>query len=57
MAELCMYQPPSRVSFPWHTRAPTQRPQVPEDERERTEKGWKNMLFDRLQAMMGGKVM
>jgi activator of HSP90 ATPase len=30
---------------------------VPEEERERTEKGWKGMLFDRMKAMLGGTVM
>jgi activator of HSP90 ATPase len=30
---------------------------VPEEEMERTEKGWKGLLFDRLKAMMGGSVM
>ena len=30
---------------------------VPEDELERTEKGWKGLLFDRLKAMLGGSVM
>jgi activator of HSP90 ATPase len=30
---------------------------VPEEERERTEKGWKGMLFDRMKAMLGGSVM
>jgi len=30
---------------------------VPEEEKERTEKGWKGLLFDRLKAMMGGSVM
>jgi len=30
---------------------------VPEEERERTEKGWKGMLLDRMKAMLGGSVM
>jgi len=30
---------------------------VPEEEMERTEKGWKGLLFDRLKAMMGGTVL
>jgi len=30
---------------------------VPEDERERTEQGWKGLLLDRLKAMLGGSVM
>jgi len=30
---------------------------VPEEERERTEKGWKGLLFDRMKAMLGGTVM
>lgn len=30
---------------------------VPEDERERTEKGWKGLLLDRLKAMLGGSVL
>jgi len=30
---------------------------VPEEETERTEKGWKQLLLDRLKAMMGGSVM
>ena len=30
---------------------------VPEEERERTEQGWKGLLFDRLKAMLGGSVM
>jgi len=30
---------------------------VPEEEAERTEKGWKGLLFDRLKAMLGGSVM
>merc|ERR1719197_705122 len=30
---------------------------VPEEERERTEKGWKGLLFDRMKAMLGGSVM
>jgi len=30
---------------------------VPEEERERTEKGWKGMVFDRLKAMLGGSVL
>ena len=30
---------------------------VPEEETERTEKGWKALLFDRLKAMLGGTVM
>ena len=30
---------------------------VPEEERERTEKGWKGMLLDRMKAMLGGTVM
>lgn len=30
---------------------------VPEEEVQRTERGWKNMLFDRLKAMLGGSVM
>lgn len=30
---------------------------VPEEETERTEKGWKGLLFDRLKAMLGGTVM
>ena len=30
---------------------------VPEEERERTEKGWKGLLLDRLKAMLGGSVM
>ena len=29
---------------------------VPEDEKERTEKGWNGLLFDRLKAMLGGSV-
>ena len=29
---------------------------VPEDEKERTEKGWKSMLFYRLNTMLGGSV-
>jgi len=29
---------------------------VPEDERERTKKGWINLLFDRIKAMLGGSV-
>ena len=31
--------------------------QVPEEERERTEKGWTNLLFDRLKTMLGGRVL
>lgn len=30
---------------------------VPEEEKERTEKGWKGLLFDRMKAMLGGSVM
>ena len=30
---------------------------VPEEEAERTEKGWKGLLFDRLKAMLGGTVL
>jgi len=30
---------------------------VPDEERERTEKGWKGLLFDRMKAMLGGSVM
>ena len=30
---------------------------VPEEERERTEQGWKGLLLDRLKAMLGGSVM
>ena len=30
---------------------------VPEEEVERTEKGWKELLFDRLKAMLGGTVL
>ena len=30
---------------------------VPEEERERTEKGWKGMLLDRMKAMLGGSIM
>ena len=30
---------------------------VPEEERERTEKGWTNLLFDRLQGMLGGRIL
>jgi len=30
---------------------------VPEEETERTEEGWKRLLFDRLKAMLGGTVM
>jgi len=30
---------------------------VPESEVERTQKGWSNLLFDRLKAMLGGRVM
>jgi len=30
---------------------------VPEEEHERTEKGWKSLLFDRLKAMLGGTVL
>lgn len=30
---------------------------VPEEEVERTERGWKELLFDRLKAMLGGTVM
>ena len=30
---------------------------VPEEERERTEQGWKGLLFDRLKAMLGGSVL
>ena len=30
---------------------------VPEEERERTERGWKGLLLDRLKAMLGGSVM
>lgn len=30
---------------------------VPEEEAERTEKGWKGLLFERLKAMLGGTVM
>jgi len=30
---------------------------VPEEELERTEKGWKELLFDRLKAMLGGTVL
>ena len=30
---------------------------VPEEECERTERGWKGMVFDRLKAMLGGSVM
>lgn len=30
---------------------------VPEEELERTEKGWKGLLFDRLKAMLGGTVL
>merc|ERR1719502_678331 len=30
---------------------------VPEEECERTERGWKGLLFDRLKAMLGGSVM
>ena len=29
---------------------------VPEEEKERTEKGWNGLLFDRLKAMLGGSV-
>jgi len=29
---------------------------VPEDERERTERGWKGMLFEPMNAMLGGRV-
>jgi hypothetical protein len=29
---------------------------VPEDERERTEKGWRSMLFDPMNSMLGGRV-
>ena len=30
---------------------------VPEEEVERTEKGWKGLLLDRLKAMLGGTVL
>mmetsp|Transcript_43202 Transcript_43202/g.71843 ORF Transcript_43202/g.71843 Transcript_43202/m.71843 type:complete len:337 (-) Transcript_43202:292-1302(-) len=30
---------------------------VPDEERERTEKGWTNLLFDRLKAMLGGSIL
>jgi len=30
---------------------------VPEEERERTEQGWKGLLLDRLKAMLGGSVL
>jgi len=30
---------------------------VPEEERERTEKGWKGLLFERMKAMLGGSIM
>jgi len=30
---------------------------VPEEEQERTQKGWSNLLFDRLKAMLGGSVL
>jgi len=30
---------------------------VPEEEQERTQKGWSGLLFDRLKAMLGGSVM
>ena len=30
---------------------------VPEDERERTEKGWKGLLFERMKAMLGGSIL
>jgi len=30
---------------------------VPEEEKERTEKGWTNLMFDRMKAMLGGSVM
>lgn len=29
---------------------------VPEDECERTEKGWRNMLFEPMNSMLGGRV-
>ena len=29
---------------------------VPDEEKERTEKGWTSLLFDRLKAMLGGSV-
>lgn len=29
---------------------------VPEDECERTEKGWRNMLLDPMNSMLGGRV-
>ena len=29
---------------------------VPEEEKERTEKGWNGLLFDRLKAMLGGSI-
>lgn len=29
---------------------------VPEDERHRTEKGWRSMLFDPMNAALGGRV-
>ena len=30
---------------------------VPEEEKERTENGWKGLLFERLKAMLGGSVL
>ena len=29
---------------------------VPEDEQERTEVGWKKMLFDPMNSMLGGRI-
>ena len=31
--------------------------QLPEEEKERAENGWKGLLFDRLKAMLGGSVL
>ena len=30
---------------------------VPDEEKERTEKGWKGLLLDRIKAMLGGSVL
>jgi len=38
------------------TRLELEQTGVPEEERERTEKGWTGMLFDRLKGMLGGSV-